>query len=80
MILLLKIVGAYAFLTLFINALIMAFSPKRWFNLPNWICYKGSLSEKKYSTGLGSLQIRIVGIIMSVTFIFLIIDFLFRND
>ena len=44
-----------------INAAFMLVSPKAWFRLPSWILAKGSMTEKKYASGLGAVQVRITG-------------------
>jgi len=43
------------------NALYMLISPRAWFRLPRWIRAEGSLTEEKYSTGWGALQVRLTG-------------------
>jgi len=49
---------------LVINATIMLISPRAWFRFPEWIRLSGALSEKKYGSGLGALEIRLVGAIV----------------
>jgi len=44
-----------------INGVYMLFSPKAWFRLPGWIRAAGTLTEDKFSTGAGALQVRITG-------------------
>ena len=54
------VVGA----VLAINASFMIVSPKVWFQLPSWILAKGTLTEKKYASGWGAVQVRITGAMM----------------
>ena len=54
---LLIILGA----VLLVNALFMLISPKTWFRLPRWTGVQGSLTEEKYSTGWGAIQVRVTG-------------------
>jgi hypothetical protein len=45
------------------NAIYMLISPRAWFRLPRWFRKSGGLSEKRYSSGSGAIQIRILGAI-----------------
>ena len=45
----------------FVNGLYMLISPKSWFNLPDWLGGKGTLTREKYTRGLGALQVRVLG-------------------
>ena len=47
-----------------LNGTMMLISPKRWFELPDWLAGKGTLSAEKYSRGIGSIQIRILGAVV----------------
>jgi len=47
-----------------INASFMIVSPKAWFRLPSWILAKGTLTEKRYASGWGAVQVRITGAMM----------------
>jgi len=53
----------------FSNGLIMLVSPSRWFKLPSYIAFRGSLRERNYlATSGGRLQIRALGLVLiSVT-------------
>jgi hypothetical protein len=49
-------------LVLTINAAFMLLSPRRWFRLPNWLGGgHGTLTEDRYGTGWGAIQVRIMG-------------------
>lgn len=43
------------------NAVLMLISPKIWFRVPHWIRLSGSLTEAKFSSGWGAIQIRVLG-------------------
>ena len=43
------------------NAIVMLISPRAWFRLPHWIRLSGSITEAKFSTGKGALQVRMLG-------------------
>jgi hypothetical protein len=44
-----------------INAGFMMISPKAWFRLPSWMLAKGTLTEKRYTSGWGAIEVRITG-------------------
>ncbi|HWY69216.1 MAG TPA: hypothetical protein VNX88_11140 [Terriglobales bacterium] len=44
-----------------INAAFMLASPRAWFHLPVWLRAQGSLTEDRYSSGWGAVQIRVTG-------------------
>lgn len=46
---------------LVVNGLFMVLSPRAWFRLPSWFPGPGSLTEKRYGSGLGAIQVRMVG-------------------
>ena len=46
------------------NAFYMLISPQAWFRLPGWIRLNGTLIQKKYGSGWGAVQIRVLGAIM----------------
>jgi hypothetical protein len=60
-----KIVGwlivAAVGLVMSINAFYMLISPRAWFRLPRWIRAEGSLTEGKYTTSWGAIQVRFTG-------------------
>ncbi len=44
-----------------INAAFMVVSPRAWFRLPAWLRANGIMSEDKYGSGVGALQVRAIG-------------------
>jgi hypothetical protein len=44
-----------------VNAFFMLASPRAWFRLPSWIRASGSLTEQKYASGRGGIEVRCVG-------------------
>lgn len=47
-----------------INASFMVVSPRAWFRLPGWLRAQGTLTQDKYSTGSGAVQLRIAGVLI----------------
>jgi len=45
------------------NGLVMLVSPRAWFRLPSWLGFQGSLTEAKYGSGWGAIQVRLLGAI-----------------
>jgi len=45
------------------NGLIMLASPRAWFRLPSWLGFQGALTEAKYGSGWGAIQVRLLGAI-----------------
>ena len=43
------------------NAVVMLISPQSWFRIPHWIRLSGSLTQEKFSSGTGALQVRLFG-------------------
>lgn len=43
------------------NGVLMLVSPRLWFRAPHWARLSGGLSEAKYSSGWGAIQIRLLG-------------------
>ena len=55
---------AFAILTLVmmsVNAFFMLFSPRLWFRLPGWIRANARFTNEKHGSGLGAVQIRLLG-------------------
>lgn len=44
-----------------ISGIFMLISPRAWFRLPVWIRTQGSLTGRRYASGLGAVQVRIAG-------------------
>jgi hypothetical protein len=61
---------------LFLNSLLMLISPKTWFKLPGWLGFHGGLSPKRYSSGSGSVEVRITGALGTGVIIGIFIDYL----
>ena len=68
------IIGA----TLLVNALFMLASPKAWFRLPYWARAQGSLTERKYSSGSGAVQVRLTGAVVLALIIWVLYNSLLR--
>ena len=63
------VVGAF----LVVNASVMLVSPRAWFRLPGWLRAQGALTEERYGSGFGAIQLRIgaaliLGTIAWITF------------
>jgi hypothetical protein len=61
-------------LVLVINGLIMLISPRTWFRLPSWIGFQGGLTEEKYGSGIGAIQVRLLGGIFVAVVLWVIYD------
>ncbi len=55
-----------------INAFFMLVSPKAWFRLPGWILAKGTLTEKRFASGWGAIEVRLTGAIMLGTILWVL--------
>jgi len=62
-----------------INAAFMLASPRTWFRLPGWLRAQGSLTEDKYSSGWGAIQIRVTGALILTAIAWVLSDMLFRR-
>jgi len=67
------IFGVYVIL----NASFMLVSPRGWFKLPPWLRAHGVLTEAKYASGWGALQVRLCGALLIATVIWIIYDMFF---
>lgn len=61
-----------------INAAYMLVSPQAWYRLPSWLRLNGSLTEDRYSTGWGAIQIRLTGAMILAAIAWVICDMLWR--
>jgi len=62
-----------------INAAFMLASPRTWFRLPGWLRAQGSLTEDKYASGCGAIQVRVTGAIILVAIAWVLYDMLLRR-
>jgi len=69
------VVGA----VMFVNALFMLASPRAWFRLPHWVRAQGSLTEQKYNSGWGGVQVRLAGAVMLVVIGWVLYDSLIKR-
>ncbi len=61
-----------------VNGVFMLASPRAWFRLPGGLLAKGSLTEKKYATGWGAVQVRVTGAIFLAMIAWVVYDSLLR--
>ena len=61
------------------NAAFMLISPSMWFRLPDWIRAQGSLTEKKYGTGWGAVQVRVTGAMGLAVILWVLYDVFLRH-
>jgi hypothetical protein len=54
----------------------MLISPRAWFQLPSWLAGRGTLTKKRYSTGWGAAQVRILGVVMLSTLMWVVFEML----
>jgi uncharacterized membrane protein len=57
-----------------INAAFMLASPRAWFRLPRWLRAQGSLTEAKYASGWGAIQVRATGAVILAVIVWLLYD------
>jgi hypothetical protein len=76
--LLLGSLGVILVLGIGINAAYMLISPRAWFRLPSWLRASGPLSEKRYGSGAGAIELRVTGAISLAVIVWVIYD-LFRG-
>jgi hypothetical protein len=63
-------------LLMLVNALIMLFSPKAWFDLPPYISLRGSFRRERLSSFQGRLGIRLLGFVMTSVLISIMVNIL----
>jgi len=61
-----------------VNGAFMLASPRAWYRLPRWMGLQGSLTEEKYSTGWGALQVRLTGAVFLAVIAWAVYDSLLR--
>jgi hypothetical protein len=64
-----------AFMFLF-NGAVMLISPKAWWRLPSWLAGHGTMTERKYDSRGGRLQVRALGAIFIAVVAYVVIDIL----
>jgi hypothetical protein len=52
-------------LLMFVNGVVMLISPRTFFSLPTWLRAQGTLTEERYSSGPGAIQLRILGAVLT---------------
>jgi hypothetical protein len=63
-----------------VNSFFMLISPRAWLHLPKWLrAAPDSMTEAKYGSGLGAIQIRIVGAVFLALIIWVIYNSLLRS-
>jgi hypothetical protein len=61
-----------------VNGTAMLISPRRWFALPRWLRARGTLRTEQYSTGFGSLELRVLGAITVAAILWVAYSLFFR--
>jgi hypothetical protein len=74
-----RIVVSFVGLLMLINASVMLVSPRAWFGLPRWLRATGSMTEEKYSTGWGAIQVQITGALLLSVLGWVIYDMFFSR-
>jgi hypothetical protein len=62
-----------------VNATYMLVSPRAWFRLPEWIGARGTMTEAKYGTGFGAVQVRLAGAVLLGVLAWVIFDSLIKR-
>lgn len=58
------IVAATFVVLIFFTGLVMLVSPRRWFELPSYLAFRGTIRESMLETRAGRLQIRVLGLLL----------------
>jgi hypothetical protein len=61
------------------NAIFMLVSPRAWYRLPWWFRASGGLTEEKYGSGWGAIQVRLLGAIFLVVIVWVLYDGMSRH-
>jgi hypothetical protein len=72
-------IAAIVGLVMTINAIAMVVSPRAWFHLPAWLRAQGSLTEDRYSSGWGAIQIRLTGALILAAIAWIVYEMLRRR-
>jgi hypothetical protein len=72
-------IAAIVGLLMTINAAFMLASPRAWFRLPVWLRAQGALTEDRYSSGWGAVQIRLTGAVILAALAWVIYDMFLRR-
>ena len=72
-------IAALVAIIMVVNAVFMLLSPRAWFRLPKWVGAWGSLTQERYSTGWGGIQVRITGAVILGGIGWVLYDFLIRR-
>lgn len=70
----------FAILTLVmmsVNAFFMLFSPRLWFRLPGWIRGNARFTDDQHGSGLGALQVRMLGAVVLLVLTVIIVGIVF---
>jgi len=60
-----------------VNGLFMLLSPKRFYSLPRWIRASGTWDTKTSSSGMGAIKVRLTGVALIVTIVYVAYDMFF---
>ncbi len=66
--------GVWLVSLLVINGVTMLVSPAQWFRMSPWLAARGALSRKRYSSGLGAADVRILGGVLLAVLIWIAFD------
>jgi len=66
-------------LMMVLNGVLMLASPRVWFRLPRWLGAHGSMTEDRYATGWGAIQVRITGALILATIAWVLCDMFLRR-
>lgn len=55
------IIVGFVAVVMVLNGTFMLISPSAWFRLPSWLRAQGTLTQDRYSSGWGALQLPIAG-------------------
>lgn len=47
-----------------LNGAVMLISPRKWFDMPGWLAFRGNLTRQRYGFGWGTLQVRVLGALL----------------